>query len=313
MLLGFAAVTSALQAQTLIGHLVAGTVRNPDYSLPDSGEVQFRAYLLKAPTDTSLKKVCSDSGGWAIMVDLEIPHADPNVKWIAGDTVVVLFENIKEGATYIGAKHKLIHKTTEISPEFVMDVALPVELTAFMATTKSGSISDMVILDWKTNTESNNLGFEIQKSADGKAFDRIGFVAGSGTTNAARSYSFSDKDVRVGKYYYRLKQLDTDGTFSYSDVIDVTVAPPQSFELAQNFPNPFNPQTDIVFRLKEDTRVTIRVFDVLGREVVTLLDNRLEAGSHRVVFDGKNLPSGMYLYSMKAGNFHAVKKMALIK
>ncbi len=289
-------------------HIVMGTILNPDSTAPALNEVEFRGYLTKAPHDTSARDSCSAGGGWAV----EVIYGIPNSKWAVGDTLVIIFKNIGEGQ-YANALSKVTYMTTENSPEIIGDKALPVELTTFDAVVHRSLLADEIVLAWRTIGESNNFGFEVQRSGNGKDFEKIGFVSGAGSTNVAQAYEFVDAGVNVGIYYYRLKQIDTNGSFSLSDVKEVALTPPDSYELGQNFPNPFNPQTDIVFRLKDDGRVAITVYDVLGREVGKVIDERMKAGTHRVTFDGRALPSGMYLYSMKAGNYHQVKKMALIK
>lgn len=291
-----------------IGHIVGGTVLNPDSTAPADKEIMFRAYLTKSVADTSAPDSCSEGGGWGVDVMYQIP----NSTWEAGDTLVVIFTNVGT-SQFAGAVNKLVYVTTDVSPEFVNDFALPVEMTTFDAFVYQGSFADEVVLNWKTVGESNNYGFEVQRSEDGKNFERIGFVSGAGSTNTARSYEFRDPDVQVGTYFYRLKQIDTNGSFTYSEAKEVSVKPPDQYQLSQNYPNPFNPKTNIIFRLKEDGRVSIRLYDVLGREVMTVVDRRMKAGTHKLTIDGSQLPSGLYLYSMKAGNFHQVKKMALVK
>ena len=114
-------------------------------------------------------------------------------------------------------------------------------------------------------------------------------------------------------YDYRLKQNDTNGAFEYSSTVQFDVSAPNEFALAQNFPNPFNPSTQIVFKLKEDVEVNLTVFDLLGREVATVVDRQMKAGSHKVTFDANDLSAGIYFYSLKAGSFTEMKKMTLIK
>jgi hypothetical protein len=300
------ALVGTVSAQ--LPHIVMGTVVNPDSSVPALKEIMFRAYLTKAPHDTSAPDSCAAGGGWAVEVIYDIP----NSTWAAGDTVVVIFKNIGASA-YAGALTKLVYKTTSVSPEVTGKSALPVEMTTFDAIVHRGSLSDEVVLNWRTVGETNNYGFEVQRSVDGKDFSKIGFVSGAGSTNIGQTYQFIDRGVDIGVYFYRLKQIDTNGSFSLTETKEVAITPPESYELSQNFPNPFNPQTDIIFRLKEEGRVTIAVYDVLGREVARVIDEKMKVGSHRVTFDGRNLPTGMYLYSMKAGEYHQIKKMALIK
>lgn len=292
-------------------HIIGGKFLNPDGSVPTGGEIQFQAFLQKSPGDTSVTSFCSTGGGWSVEVK-QTPMIS-YASWEAGDTLVVVFENVLETSPYYGASKIVKYATTDDSPEFVGSISLPVELTTFTAAVKNTSISDVVMLEWRTVGESNNLGFDIERSLDGKNFSKLGFVAGAGSTNLAQGYGFTDDRVEVGTYFYRLKQIDRNGAFTYSDIREVEVSAPQRYELTQNFPNPFNPQTDIVFRVKEEGVVTLKVFDLLGREVRTLVDEKKGAGVHRITFDAHTLPSGVYLYSISMGSFHEVKKMLLVK
>jgi len=190
---------------------------------------------------------------------------------------------------------------------------VPVELTAFTANADFG----VVELQWITATETNNQGFEVQRSAGGE-FETIAFVEGHGTTTETQVYTYSDKSVNVASYTYRLKQIDFGGTFEYSNVIEVDVPAPAEFALDQNYPNPFNPSTKIAFRLAVDSKVSLKVFDVLGQEVATLVNTNLAVGAHSIDFDASSLNSGVYLYRIEATgidgtNFVDVKKMILTK
>ncbi|MEJ5263665.1 MAG: T9SS type A sorting domain-containing protein, partial [Ignavibacterium sp.] len=174
-----------------------------------------------------------------------------------------------------------------------------------------------VTLNWSTATETNNQGFEIQRSNGGE-YEVVGYVAGHGTTVQPHSYSYIDQNVGSGRYQYRLRQIDLDGKYEYSSVVEVEVLGPKEFSLAQNYPNPFNPSTSIDFALAVDSRVTLKVFDVLGQEVMTLINGNYTAGSHKVNFDASGLNSGVYVYRIDAtGNdgktFSASRKMILNK
>ena len=137
---------------------------------------------------------------------------------------------------------------------------------------------------------------------------------GKGTTFAPQSYSFNDAVAEAGKYLYRLKQIDRDGRFVFSKEIEATVAfKPADYMLAQNYPNPFNPTTVISSQLPVNSYVTLKVYDVLGREVATLIDNDLPAGEYSIPFDGKDLSSGVYIYCLRAENFVQTKQMVLAK
>jgi hypothetical protein len=191
---------------------------------------------------------------------------------------------------------------------------VPVELTAF-----SASVSDKdVILNWATATETNNSGFNIERKAISSSWETIGFVAGFGTTTEAKSYSFVDSKLDAGSYTYRLKQIDFDGTFEYSNEAEVDFAVPAEFSLLQNYPNPFNPATKIAFTLPVESHLTLKVFNILGEEVTTLYNASMGAGSHNLDFDASNLNSGIYFYQLEAqgidgSGFSEVKKMMLTK
>ncbi|MCH8035101.1 MAG: T9SS type A sorting domain-containing protein, partial [Bacteroidetes bacterium] len=196
--------------------------------------------------------------------------------------------------------------------DFLPPNTIPVELTSFTAQANDGA----VYLNWTTATEQNNQGFEVQRSTNNQ-FTTIGFISGSGTTTEIHNYSFTDTDVQTGTYYYRLKQVDYNGVYDYSDVIQVDVAP-VNFVLEQNYPNPFNPSTKITFSLAVDSKVSLKVFDVLGQEVTKLITTNMTAGVHEVIFDASSLNSGVYFYQLEATasdgtNFTSVKKMILTK
>jgi len=186
---------------------------------------------------------------------------------------------------------------------------VPVELTSFAAVV-SGTDTK---LSWNTATETNNKGFDIERmNADG-TFEQIGFVPGFGTTTEPKSYTYVDLKLDAGNYTYRLKQIDYDGSFSYSDVIEVEVATPATFALEQNYPNPFNPSTKIRFSIPTETDVRLNVYNTLGQEVAEIVNSRLKEGYHEVNFDAFSLTSGIYFYRLEADKFVDVKKMIIIK
>jgi parallel beta-helix repeat protein len=190
------------------------------------------------------------------------------------------------------------------------DDPIPVELTAFSASVTNNNVT----LQWSTATETNNLGFDIERKSTEGAWIKAGFIEGSSTTTELRSYTFIDKNLPVGIYNYRLKQIDFDGSFAYymlNETVDV-IAPAQ-FDLSQNYPNPFNPATVINYQLAENSFVTLKIYDVLGNEVVTLVNEAQPAGVFTIQFDGSTLASGMYIYKLMTENFTASKKMMLLK
>jgi hypothetical protein len=202
---------------------------------------------------------------------------------------------------------------TDLSIQINGDDNLPVELTSFTASANEG----IVELNWITATENNNQGFEVQRNT-GSEFVTIGFVQGHGTTTETQEYSYIDNNVSSGSYTYRLKQVDYNGSFAFSDIVEVEVITPKAYALYQNYPNPFNPSTMINFSLATDSRVTLKVFNVLGQEVATLLNKNMVAGLHEINFDASNINTGVYLYRIEASgidgtNFVDIKKMILTK
>ncbi len=189
-------------------------------------------------------------------------------------------------------------------------LTMPVELASFTA--KVGA--EGVTLSWITASETNNLGFEIQRSSDNRNFTQIVFVKGHGTSVESHTYTFTDKSVATGTYYYRLKQVDVDGTFELSKVLKVSVGVPTRYALHQNYPNPFNPSTTIAFDLKKDGKVTLAVYNALGEQVATLVNGKkMKAGSHTVTWEASHLSTGIYFCKISVNDFHAIQKMLLVK
>jgi hypothetical protein len=208
--------------------------------------------------------------------------------------------------------------STSLAPNLTLDGirigtawsdVVPVELTSFTAVANE----DDVILNWSTATELNNFGFEVQRSTAGNEFSTVGFVNGHGTTTEAKEYRFVDANLTAGNYTYRLKQVDFNGTFAYSDEVNAEVTSPAQFELAQNYPNPFNPSTTIKFSIPQSSNVSLKIFNTLGQEVSTLINQNMESGLHTINFDASQLNSGIYFYRLEAGSYSEVKKMTLIK
>jgi len=191
---------------------------------------------------------------------------------------------------------------------------LPVELTSFSASVKSG----VAALKWTTATEVNNYGFEIQKSEAGSQnseWKTVGFVPGSGNSNSVKEYSFADDKLSVGKCLYRLKQIDNGGGFTYSEEVETEYLLPTVFNMSQNYPNPFNPSTTIRYQLPVNTHVTLKIFDIIGNEVATLVNEEQQPGFYNSQFTIHNsqLSSGVYLYRLQAGDFVSTKKLLLMK
>jgi len=197
--------------------------------------------------------------------------------------------------------------------------ALPVELNSFTAK----AVDSKVTLNWRTATEVNNYGFEIERtvgspqssvgSQSQNTWEKIGFIQGHGNSNSQKDYSFTDENPSDGLVNYRLKQIDNDGNFKYSSIVEVTSLPTK-YSLGQNYPNPFNPSTTISYQLPVAAgHVSLKVYDVLGREVATLVNEQKAPGNYEVKFDGSKLASGVYIYRIEAGKFSDTKKLLLIK
>ena len=231
----------------------------------------------------------------------------PNWFNLENEDLLILVDNNRDGSI-----DDSIYLPNQYEP-------LPVELSSF--TVKR--LHNYVRLDWQTSTEINNYGFEIEranlKNPENKVWTKIGFVEGNGNSNSLKNYSFEDKNLFADKYVYRLKQIDNDGTFSYSEEVAVNLNDvPSKFSLDQNFPNPFNPVTQINFSLPIASFVSIKIFNSVGELVKTLLEKDITEGYHSIEWDatnnyGRNLSSGVYYYRIQAGDFVQTRKMLLIK
>jgi hypothetical protein len=191
---------------------------------------------------------------------------------------------------------------------------IPVELTSFTANVTGRNI----VLNWRTATELNNAGFQVERSTDSKSFTKIAFVPGYGTTTDAKNYSYTDNLVESGVYYYRLKQIDLDGSYKYSEIIEADLGLPLEFALEQNYPNPFNPSTSIQFSIPVDAKVNINVYNLVGEKISVVTNQAYSAGIHKIVFDASGLTSGVYLYRIDAtgadgSSYSNVLKMTLLK
>ncbi len=195
-----------------------------------------------------------------------------------------------------------------------IDNEVPVELVSFSAEMLDGN----VVLNWSTATETNNNGFQIERKVRSPQssvgnWENKGFVSGKGTTTEKTFYSYSDKNEKPGTYLYRLKQIDFDGTFSYTNEIEIEVTGPKDFALYQNYPNPFNPSTTIKFALPVKTNLSLSVYNTLGEKVAEIFNGELEEGYHEMMFNASSLSSGIYFYKLESENYNSTHKMILMK
>lgn len=186
---------------------------------------------------------------------------------------------------------------------------MPVELASFVSVVNVNNVE----LKWSTVSELNNSGFDVERKS-GNDWHKIAFVHGSGTSNEVNTYAFTDNFLQTGNYKYRIKQIDYNGSFEYFNLsADVNIGIPDKFMLAQNYPNPFNPATAINFNLPLESFVSLKIFDMGGREVMNLIKEKRAAGYYSVNVNASALPSGVYFYRLSAGEFNSTKKMILLK
>jgi hypothetical protein len=190
---------------------------------------------------------------------------------------------------------------------------LPVELINFTSAINGNN----VILVWNTAVEVNNYGFDIERNIAQKGWGKIGFVKGNGNSNSPQKFSFTDSPHGAASLSYRLKQIDLDGKYKYSNEINIefgsALSQSTKYDLSQNYPNPFNPVTTITYSLPFDGLVSLKVFDVLGKEVTTLVNENKKAGRYVVMFDGSRLASGVYIGKMISAHYTSSIKMIIMK
>ncbi len=241
------------------------------------------------------------------------PGAIPATEVDAGAPLIVSVTNGQDSINAVGIRQSnggpnVVIDGIRISDSWLL-APLPVELTSFSAMNLTNGIK----LSWTTASELNNSGFNIERSSNNISFNKIAFIPGHGTSTQTLNYSYVDNSTS-GKMYYRLKQIDFDGSYSYSKAVEVSVtSTPSEFQLAQNYPNPFNPSTKIKFNIPEAGNVSLKVYNLLGQQVRTLLSGLMQAGTHTINFDASGLHSGLYFYKLEAAGFSQVKKMTLLK
>jgi hypothetical protein len=215
-------------------------------------------------------------------------------------------------ATTLGADGSIFVLATAYATNNV----LPVQLTSFYGESKE----DNVLVNWGTATEVNSLRFSVERSIEKDVWEEVGQITAAGNSNSPKTYSFLDKNLTSGqKYSYRLKYVDVDGTsHDFGKVITVEVAVPIEYAISQNYPNPFNPSTVIKYALPEASHVTLKIYNMLGQEVATLVNSDVDKGFHSITWNsrtsnGSYAASGVYIYRIVAGSFVQTKKMNLLK
>ncbi len=286
------------------------TYPNTNVSIPASSPVTVTWNVASTNTtpvncQTVNIKITTDQGNTFVNVASGLPNTG---------TASVTLPNVQTTTArlYIEAADNIFYDVSDAN--FTITQAVPVELASFTASSSNGAVN----LEWSTATETNNKGFAIERKGTDGNYTEVGFVNGQGTTTKTSNYSFSDRPFAPGIFVYRLKQTDLDGSFSYSNEVEVDVANPEEFSLSQNWPNPFNPSTSISFSLPEASNIRIVIYDVVGNKVADLVSGNFTAGWHKANFDASRLNSGVYLYTITAqGNsgkaFSATRKMMLLK
>ena len=251
------------------------------------------------------------SGGFASITgnSQQVAILSFEVNDLSGDSSPLAFDQgtNKSFLTTLDLKEINGSDITFIDSNFLV---VPVELIAFAGFVKDNHVE----LQWSTATEADNYGFEIERSSDQSNFSTIGFVTGKGTTTIPQKYCYLDENLATGTYYYRLKQIDFNGTFKYSVTIQEEILMPQKILLLQNYPNPFNPETTIEYYLSSDCSAILRIYNLAGQEVRLLGSAQKNAGFHREVWDGKNnsgeeVSSGSYMYTIEGDEFRLTGKM----
>ncbi|GJQ62360.1 MAG: hypothetical protein SCALA702_14130 [Melioribacteraceae bacterium] len=274
--------------------------------------------MIANKTDVSVDGPDADTDASTYLADaftMPMPDSDPGFGFTAKRIVFETGETLTGGNGITGHDETTEDILTSWDTTYtepnpgIVDGGVPVELSSFAVSVSENS----VILDWSTATETNNKGFEVERASEDGQFVNIAFVEGNGTTSEIQKYSFTDYPEATGNYQYRLKQVDFDGAVEYSDVVEVSFGTPESFELGQNYPNPFNPSTTINFALPVASDVKVVVYNMLGQEVAELVNTAMDAGYHTINFDASQLTSGIYVYSISAGEFAQSRKMMLIK
>ena len=226
---------------------------------------------------------------------------DGGANWTVVDTSIVLSANsgsIANGNLYLASGGGV----------YELDNVIPVELISFTAEL----IDNDILIQWVTASETNNWGFEIQKKIEGE-FIRVEFINGAGTTTNNQFYSYLDTRVLAGIHTYRLMQIDYDGSVDYSKILEIEVNGSYGYALGQNYPNPFNPTTKISYSLPQSEMVSLKILNVLGQEIISLVNEEKPAGYYEVDFNAAYLPSGIYMYRIQAGSFAETKKMILLR
>jgi photosystem II stability/assembly factor-like uncharacterized protein len=273
-------------------------------------------------TDGGMNWVENNTGGIGMMKGINIFNSQ--IAYVVGSDEQV-FKTTDSGITWFsdfsgaGSVNFYKIKFTENNTGFICgsdgkflmntDYVVPVELSSFNARENGADIS----LTWTTKTELNNSGFEIQRLTHGTDWRKIAFIPGNGSSSEPHDYSFIDENLKSGSYFYRLKQIDLDGSFKYSNNVNAFISLSDKYELEQNYPNPFNPSTTIKFSLPQNTNVILTIYNTVGQKVTELVNKNLNAGKYSINWNACGFASGIYIYELRIDKSLLVKKMLFLK
>ena len=295
-------------------HTAYGKVFNSDSSVPADDEITFNAYITTRSGEilTETSTGCSYSGGyWSVAVG-NFPTA-----WSAGEILRVDVTNTVNGQTG-SIEVEMTNASSDMADDLHLEPTVPVELSSFAVFNQGGN----AVLEWSTESETNNFGFEIQRKGVVQNFKKVGFVPGYGTTTSLHHYNFTDVELPAGTYYYRLKQMDHDGSFEISEAKSVVLSTPSDYKLEQNFPNPFNAETVLRYQINQNlgdaVDVKLLVYNSLGELVRTLVNERQSNGKYAVTWDGRDnngisVSSGTYISRFITKNHISSLKMIYMK
>ena len=315
----FLTILSIFVFSTIFEYAIAGTphaaygkVFNSDNSIPGDGNVTFISYITSRPGEVLMESSTGSdysSGYWSVSVG-NFPTA-----WSVGDVLRTEVTNTANGETG-SVEVTLTDANSDGAPDLHLEPVVPVEFSSFGAMAKQGQVT----LTWTTESETNNLGFEILKKQQNNNFVKIGFVQGHGTSTIHHNYSYVDDKLTNGTYYYQLKQIDADGSFHLSEIKSVIVSLPSDFGLLQNYPNPFNSETMIRYQVGQQSpiNVELRIYNSFGQLVRTLVNEQQVSGKYSVLWDGRDnlrntVCSGIYISRLITRNHISNLKMIYIK
>ncbi len=295
-------------------HTAYGKVFNSDNSVPGNSDITFVAFIKSRPSEVQTESSTGsgyENGYWNVSCG-DFPTA-----WEVGDVLQVDVTNTTNGETGT-VEVTLTSEGNDMAEDLYLEFVVPVELASFNVVAVDGKVD----LNWSTKTESNNFGFEIHRKSEKSEYSKIGFVPGNGTTTIPQDYSYTDDSVTSGNYYYRLKQIDHDGSFEYSGEQMVTLSTPSEFKLEKNYPNPFNPETTITYQIGHNpagaSDVKLNIYNSLGELVRTLVDGKQSAGHYSVTWDGRDyhgnfVGTGIYFGRLVTKNQISTIKMMYMK